>query len=92
MHYAITVAFHGHLRRRRRLGGLVQLDNLVNVVEQSSPPQRYHFNRYESATVMAGLAPGHTLGEGIAESEEKQDQLYGTFLGAIRRQLQKMSK
>jgi len=47
-------------------GSLVQLDNVVKVTEQSSPPQLYHFNRYESATVSAGLAPGKTIGDGIA--------------------------
>jgi len=46
-------------------GNLIQLDNVVKVQEQSSPPQLYHFNRYESATVSAGLAPGKTIGDGI---------------------------
>lgn len=46
-------------------GDLIQLDNVVNTLEQSSPPQLYRFNRYVSATVSAGLAPGKTLGEGI---------------------------
>ncbi len=46
---------------------LVQLDNVVHVEEQSSPPQLYHYNRYKAATVQAGLAPGKTIGDGIAE-------------------------
>jgi multidrug efflux pump len=46
-------------------GELVQLDNLVNTEEQSAPPQLYRFNRYVSATVSAGLAPGKTIGDGI---------------------------
>jgi multidrug efflux pump len=46
-------------------GELVQLDNLVNTVEQSAPPQLYRFNRYVSATISAGLAPGKTIGDGI---------------------------
>jgi multidrug efflux pump len=50
---------------RNKDGGLVQMDNLVKVVEQVDPPQLYHFNRYESATVSAGLAPGKTIGDGI---------------------------
>lgn len=51
----------------RNAGGeLIQLDNLVHVAEQSTPPQLYRFNRYVSATVSAGLAEGYTLGEGIA--------------------------
>ena len=50
---------------RNQAGSLIQLDNVVKVKEQSSPPQLYHFNRYESATVSAGLAPGKTVGDGI---------------------------
>jgi multidrug efflux pump len=50
-------------------GELVQLDNVVVVEEQSSPPQLYHYNRYKSATVQAGLAPGKTIGDGIAEMQ-----------------------
>ena len=46
-------------------GELIQLDNVVYTEEQSAPPQLYRFNRYVSATVSAGLAPGRTLGEGI---------------------------
>lgn len=44
---------------------MIQLDNLVSITERSSPPQLYHYNRYQSATVAAGLAPGKTIGDGI---------------------------
>ena len=50
---------------RTSAGKAVQLDNVVKVSEQSEPPQLYKFNRYESATVSAGLAPGKTIGDGI---------------------------
>ncbi len=43
----------------------VVLDKLVRVTETSSPPQIYRFDRYESATVSAALAPGRTIGDGI---------------------------
>lgn len=46
-------------------GELIQLDNLVHIEEKSSPPQLYHNNRYMSATVSAGLAPGKSIGDGI---------------------------
>ena len=46
-------------------GELIQMDNVVTIQEQSNPPQLYHNNRYMSATVSAGLAPGKSLGEGI---------------------------
>lgn len=55
---------------RNSTGVLIQLDNIVNVAEQSSPPQRYHFNRYQAATVSAGLAPGKTVGDGIKAMQE----------------------
>lgn len=51
-------------------GELVQLDNLVTLREESSPPSLYRFNRYVSATVSAGLAPGFTLGDGIEAMRE----------------------
>ncbi|HLP21462.1 MAG TPA: efflux RND transporter permease subunit, partial [Chitinophagales bacterium] len=54
---------------RNSKGELIQLDNVVKLEEQSSPPQLYHYARYKSATVSAGLAPGYTVGDGIAEME-----------------------
>lgn len=54
---------------RNSEGKLIQLDNLVTLTEEASPPQLYRFNRYSSATVAAGLARGKTLGEGIAAME-----------------------
>ncbi len=50
-------------------GELIQLDNVVTMKEQSSPPQLYHYNRYQAATVSAGLSPGKTIGDGIKEME-----------------------
>lgn len=47
-------------------GELIQMDNLVTIEEDSSPPALFRFNRYVSATVSAGLAGGVSLGEGIA--------------------------
>ncbi len=55
---------------KNKVGELIQLDNIVSIEEQSSPPQLYHYNRYESATVSAGLAPGKTMGEAIAAMDE----------------------
>lgn len=51
-------------------GRQIQLDNLVTLEEMSSPPQRFRFNRYVSATVSAGLAPGYSLGDGISAMED----------------------
>lgn len=55
---------------RSSSGKLIQLDNVVKVEEKSSPPQLYHYNRYQSATVSAGLAPGKTIGDGIEQMHE----------------------
>ncbi len=55
---------------RNNKGEMIQLDNVLNVQEESSPPQLYHFNRYKSATISAGLAPGKTIGDGIAAMNE----------------------
>ncbi len=62
-------------------GALIQLDNVVTVTESSTPPSIYHFNRFKSATVQAGLAPGHTIGEGIAEMQRiaKSSKLDDSF-------------
>ncbi len=50
-------------------GEMLQLDNFVTMKEVSSPPQLYHYNRFKSATVSASLAPGKTIGDGIAEMD-----------------------
>jgi len=63
-------------------GQLVQLDNLVKVVEKSTPPQLYRFNRFVSATVSANLAEGYTIGAGLDEMDkiaaEVLDDSYST--------------
>lgn len=51
-------------------GELIQLDNLVRVVEKSTPPQLYRFNRFVSATVSANLADGVTIGAGLDEMDK----------------------
>ena len=56
-------------------GEMIQLDNVVTIEEQSSPPQLYHYNRYQSATVSAGLASGKTIGDGIKEMETIADKI-----------------
>jgi multidrug efflux pump len=56
-------------------GELVQLDNIVRVVENSSPPQLYHYDRNMSATVTAGLAPGKTISDGIKAMDAIRDKL-----------------
>ncbi|WP_447770649.1 efflux RND transporter permease subunit [Sphingobacterium faecium] len=70
---------------KNKEGQLIQLDNIVKIEEQSSPPQLYHNNRYMSATVSAGLAPGKSLGEGIEAMDRIKskvlDETFTTDLG-----------
>lgn len=62
---------------RNKVGILIQLDNLVTTEEQSSPPQLYHNNRYMSATVSAGLAPGMSISDGIDAMERIKQKVLG---------------
>lgn len=65
-------------------GNLIQLDNLVKIQELSRPPQLYKFNRYEAATVSAGLAPGKTIADGInAMNDIAKKTLDPTFSTAL---------
>nr|WP_302987364.1 efflux RND transporter permease subunit [uncultured Alistipes sp.] len=54
---------------RSSKGEMIQLDNLIALYEDVAPPQLYHYNRFLSATVSAGLAKGHTIGEGLDEMD-----------------------
>jgi multidrug efflux pump len=54
---------------KSKSGELIQMDNVVKIEEQSNPPQLYHNNRYMSATVAAGLAPGKSISDGIEEMD-----------------------
>jgi multidrug efflux pump len=70
-------------------GDLIQLDNLAEMAEESSPPQLYHYNRYSSATISAGLAPDVTIAAGIKEMESIAsrvlDETFSTALSGASR-------
>jgi multidrug efflux pump len=69
---------------RSKNGELIQLDNLITMEEQSSPPQLYRYNRFVSATVSASLAGKTKLGKGLesmdAVSNEVLNDTYSTAL------------
>jgi multidrug efflux pump len=69
---------------RSNTGSLIQLDNLVQMTETSNPPQLYKYNRYEAATVSAGLAPGKTIADGVNEmrriAKNNLDETFSTAL------------
>jgi multidrug efflux pump len=74
---------------RNSAGNQIPLDNLVSFEEDNSPPTIYHFNRYKSATISAGLAPGKTVGDGIkamqAISKKLLDESFSTALSGSSR-------
>ncbi|KXK42055.1 MAG: cation/multidrug efflux pump [Bacteroidetes bacterium OLB11] len=55
---------------RNNQNQLIKLSEIVTLTEASAPPQLYHYNRYQSATISAGLAPGKTIGDGIQEMKK----------------------
>lgn len=60
---------------RNANGISVSLDNLVTFEEANTPPTIYHFNRYKSATISSGLAPGKTVGDGVKEMQKIAGQV-----------------
>ncbi len=55
---------------RGRNGELVALSNLVTLREQAGAASLSRFNRLRAITISANLAPGTTLGEGLAFLED----------------------
>lgn len=64
-----------NLSVRNSSGDLVRMDNLVNLVESSSPAELFRFNRLSSATFSASLANGSTVGDGIVAMREIADRV-----------------
>ncbi|MGQ0739008.1 MAG: efflux RND transporter permease subunit [Bacteroidota bacterium] len=80
---------------RNNRGELIQLDNVVYMEESASPPTIYHFNRFKSATISAGLVPGKTIGEGIDEmrriASKLLDESFTTSLSGSSRDYEESS-
>ncbi|MCP1336470.1 efflux RND transporter permease subunit [Futiania mangrovi] len=65
---------------RSSLGEMVPLSNLVRIEETVAPRELNHFNKLRSATISANLAPGVSLGEGLAALEKiASDTIPGTM-------------
>lgn len=65
-------------------GEMIQMDNLVNLVTTTTPPKLYRYNRFCSATVSCGLAPGYTIGQGLDEMDRiAAEVLDDTFRTAL---------
>jgi multidrug efflux pump len=80
---------------RNTAGQMISLDNVVSFTEETTPSTIYHFNRYKSATISAGLAPGKTVGDGIQAMEEISNRLldesFATSLSGTSRDYQESS-
>jgi multidrug efflux pump len=80
---------------RNQKGEMIGLDNLVSFEEATTPSTIYHFNRFKSATISAGLAPGKTIGDGIQAMQQIADKLlddtYTTSLAGNSRDFQESS-
>jgi len=64
----------------------------VEFVETSAAPVRYRYNRFPAATFSANLAPGYTLGDGVAAMREVADAIldetYSTSLAGQAREFE----
>ncbi|MDZ4681186.1 MAG: efflux RND transporter permease subunit [Saprospiraceae bacterium] len=80
---------------RNTRGDLIQLDNIVKLEEQTTPPSIYRYNRFVSATVSAGLAKGKTIGDGIEVmegiAERVLDDSFQTALSGASKDFQESS-
>lgn len=80
---------------RNKAGQSISIDNLVTIVETVTTPTIYHYNRYKSATISAGLAPDKTLGDGIKAMREigdkVLDQSFSTALSGSSRDFEESS-
>ena len=76
-------------------GQMIQLDNFVEFIESTAPPKLYHYNRFLSATISAGLAEGKTIGDGLAEmdkiAEEVLDDTFRTALSGDSKEFRESS-
>ncbi|QCR25225.1 efflux RND transporter permease subunit [Pontibacter sp. SGAir0037] len=54
---------------------LIQLDNLIELTEESASPQIYRFNRFAAATFSASLAKGKTISDGVEAMDAIADKV-----------------
>ena len=67
LQYREDPASLGALSVRSASGEMLSLENFVEFEERSASPSIPRYDRFGAATISAGLAPGRTVGEGIAE-------------------------
>lgn len=69
---------------RNNRGESIPISSVLSIEENSNPPNLYHYNRFNSATISASLAEGKTIGDGVKAMEriakEKLDESFQTAL------------
>jgi HAE1 family hydrophobic/amphiphilic exporter-1/multidrug efflux pump len=74
---------------RNNRGENIPISSVLTTQENSNPPNLYHYNRFNSATVSASLAEGKTIGDGVAAMEriakEQLDESFQTALSGASR-------
>ncbi len=80
---------------RNNKGENIPISSVLVTEENSNPPNLYHFNRFNSATVSASLAEGKTIGDGVAAMEriakEQLDESFQTALSGPSRDFKESS-
>ncbi len=80
---------------RNNKGENVPISSVLTTEENSNPPNLYHYNRFNSATVSASLAEGKTIGDGVAAMEriakDQLDESYQTALSGASRDFKESS-
>jgi multidrug efflux pump subunit AcrB len=70
---------------RNSRGESIPISSVLTIEENSNPPNLYHYNRFNSATISASLAEGKTIGDGVSAmdriAKEKLDESFQTALG-----------
>ena len=80
---------------RNNKGENIPISSVLVTEENSNPPNLYHYNRFNSATVSASLAEGKTIGDGVTAMEriakEQLDESFQTALSGASRDFKESS-
>jgi HAE1 family hydrophobic/amphiphilic exporter-1/multidrug efflux pump len=69
---------------RNSRGESIPISSVLTIEENSNPPNLYHYNRFNSATISASLAEGKTIGDGVNAMERiAKEKLDESFLTAL---------
>jgi hydrophobe/amphiphile efflux-1 (HAE1) family protein len=74
----------GKIYIRNSRGESIPISSVLTIEENSNPPNLYHYNRFNSATISASLAEGKTIGDGVnAMDRIAKEQLDESFQTAL---------